>query len=270
MIRWASLAGVIGIATVLILTALATAEKATVTAGPEDPILDGGFAPKALSKSDPTPIALHISSRILATGGPPPPLREMVIETDKAGAINLKGLPTCGPLVQDGRDIREDCKSAVIGVGKARFVISFPEVPPIFAEGKLTIFNGVVGSRSATLYALVDLGGQNPGSIVARVEITKINYGRYGTRAVVVIPKVAGGNGAISSFEATIFRRFVYQGQRRSVLTLTCRDGKVLARSHRVFENGVESDGQIVRPCSRRDAGSRVSGGRSGAKQGMR
>jgi hypothetical protein len=270
MVRWVSLAGVIATGAVLAMGAFAAAEKpATVTAGQEDPMLDGGFIPKALSESDPTPIALHVSSRIMTPdGGPPPPLRELVIETDKAGAINLEGLPTCGPLVQNGRDIRKDCKSAVIGAGRARFLIAFPEAPVVVAEGKLTIFNGLVGPRSATLYALADLGGPDPGSVIAKVEITKIHAGRYGTKAVVSIPKVAGESGSISSFEATIFRKFVYKGQTKSVLTLTCRDGKVLARSHWVFEDGVESDAQTVRPCTGRDTGSRVRV-RSGARRAM-
>jgi hypothetical protein len=254
-VRWALLAGTAAIGVVLGIAALAAAEKpAKVTAGQEGLMLDGGFAPKALSKSEPTPIALHVAGQMTTDGSPPPPLRELVIETDKAGAIDLEGLPTCGPLVQDGRDIRKDCKSAVIGSGKARFVIAFPEEPPIFAEGKLTIFNGVVGPQSATLYALADLGVPDPGSLIAKVKVTKIHAGRYGAQAVVSIPTVAGGNGSVSSFEATIFRKFVYKGQTRSVLTLTCGDGKVLARSHQVFENGVESDAQIVRTCTRRDA----------------
>ncbi len=189
-------------------------------------------------------------------GGPPPALREVVIEADKAGKIDLEGLPTCGPLVQDGLDIRKKCRSAVIGSGRARFVIAFPESPPMVAEGKLTIFNGIVGSRSATLYALADLSGAQPGPLITRVEITKLHSGRYGTKAVVSIPKVAGGKGSVTSFEATIFRKFTYKGQTKSVLSLTCREGgKVLARSRRIFEDGTESGAQITRSCTASNTG---------------
>jgi hypothetical protein len=236
----------------LAVAALAAAERPVIVpAGGEERALNGGFAPSVLSKSDPTPIALHLSSRITtADGSPPPALQELVIETDKAGAINLEGLPVCGPLVQDGRDIREDCKSALIGSGTARFVIAFPEEPPVFTEGKLTIFNGVDSRRSAVLYALVDLGGPNPGRVIAKVKVTKVHSGRFGTKAVVSIPKVAGGSGALTSFDVTIFRKFTYKGQRRSALTLTCPDGKAFGLSHLAFEDGSKSEIEVIRTCA--------------------
>jgi hypothetical protein len=252
------LAVVAAVGAVLAVAAIALAEKpVTVTAGQEVLMLDGGFSPKALSKSIPTPVALRVSGRVESAGGvPPPALRELVIETDKSGAIDLAGLPVC---VLSGRDIREDagyirrkCKSAIIGTGKAEFELAFPEVAPLLVDGRLTIFNSVVEPHAATLLALVDLTGPYSVPVIAEIKVTTIHAGRFGMKAVVSIPTVAGGRGALVSFNTRIFKKLTHKGKTKSVLTLTCADGKVLARAHGVFEDGTESDAQFVRTCTPR------------------
>lgn len=265
------LAGMAAVGAVLAVAAVAVAEKpAPVVAGQEEALtLDGVFSPKALSKSTPTPGALQISGRVAsATGILPPALRELTIETDRHGALNLEGLPTCvlggRAIRRDADEIRKDCEGAIIGTGKAKFELAFPapapnafgpaypeEVrsDPLFVDGELTIFNGGGGPHSATLLALVDLTGPYPVPIVAEVKVTTIHKGRFGTEAVVSIPRVAGGRGTLVSFKARIFKKFAYKGGTKSVLTLTCADGEVLAHVHGVFEDGTESDTDIVRTC---------------------
>jgi hypothetical protein len=257
MRRGSFLVGLSAIGAVLGVVALAAAEKpVTVAAEQEGLVLDGGFSPKALSKSTPTPVALHLSGRVGSVGdAPPPALRELTIETDKSGAINLARLPTCGSLGsrdvrRDGREIRRDCESAIIGSGRAKFEIAFPGAAPLLVDGHLTVFNGIAGPRAATLYVLIDLTGALPGVSIAKVKVTKIHAGRFGTKAVVSIPKVATGSGSVVSFNATIFRKFLDKGETKSILTLTCADGKILARTHGVFEDGTESDAHFVRPCN--------------------
>jgi hypothetical protein len=147
---------------------------------------------------------------------------------------------------RDAGEIRRDCKSAIIGTGEAKFELALPGTAPQFEDGRLTIFNSVVEHHSATLLALIDLTGPYSVPIIAGVKVTPIHAGRFGMKAVVPIPIVAGGRGALVSFNARIFK---------SVLTQTCADGKILARAHGVFEDGTESDAQIVRTCTQRDAG---------------
>src|SRR5512133_3681896 len=57
---------------------------------------NGGFSPKKLSKTKPTPITLNISGHIRTNdGSPPAALTSFGLLTDKAGGVNAKGLPTC-------------------------------------------------------------------------------------------------------------------------------------------------------------------------------
>jgi hypothetical protein len=57
---------------------------------------NGGITPTKLPKNKMAPITLNVSGGIAtADGSHPPALKEFVIETDKNGGINAKGLPTC-------------------------------------------------------------------------------------------------------------------------------------------------------------------------------
>ena len=57
---------------------------------------DGGVTPKALPKNKFAPISLNVSGKIATTDGThPSAFREAIVDIDKNGAINTKGLPAC-------------------------------------------------------------------------------------------------------------------------------------------------------------------------------
>jgi hypothetical protein len=91
------LAGSFVLLIALSLAANATAEKPVVVeAGNLKLTFNGGFSPKALSKTKPTPIKLNVSGQIATKDGThPPALKEFILETDKNGGVNVKGYPVC-------------------------------------------------------------------------------------------------------------------------------------------------------------------------------
>src|SRR4051794_40065684 len=100
----------------------AIAEKpVTVEAGNLLFTFNGGFSPKALPKKKLAPITLTASGKIATKDGEPPPaLKEAIIETDKNGAVNVKGLPACKAGQLQSRDTaaaRKACPKSVIGTG---------------------------------------------------------------------------------------------------------------------------------------------------------
>jgi hypothetical protein len=211
------------------------------------------FSPRALSKTTPTPIALKLSGQLKTTDGTPPPaLRELILETDRNGAIDVKGLPVCRLGLVTGRSTtlaNKACPSAIVGRGTMSIEVAFPEQPPVSLKSALTVFNGGVKQGVTTL--LVHVFFKNPVSaaVVTVVKIKKIHKGRFGTKAIFSLPVIAGGSGSVTSFSATLYKRFSYKGKRASLLTLKCPDGKIRARAAVVFSDGSQVQTEVSRPC---------------------
>ncbi len=213
----------------------------------------GTFTPKKLSKTKQTPIALSVEGKISTTDGShPPPLKEAIIETDKNGAVNVKGYPTCKSGELQSRDSKaalKACKPALIGEGKTDVAIAFPEQPDIIAHSKLLVFNGGLQGGVTTLYIHAYITLPVPAAIVTTVKITKVHNGRYGLKSVATIPKIAG-EGAITSFNLKIDKKFTYKGKKVSVLSAKCPDGRLQAHATAKFANGVSGSIEFVRPCT--------------------
>jgi hypothetical protein len=217
--------------------------------------MNGGFAPVVLSKTVPRPVALNISGHLETFDETQPPaLRELVIETDKNGAIDVRGFPACNPKlqIQAAGNPEAICRRAIIGEGTARFEIDPPESPPMPFSGKLLILNGGFRDGVTTLYARVRfaLPTLGPSVILSTVKIKKINNGPYGTKAIVSIPKIADGYGSVISFSATIKKQLPDKGKRFSVLTLRCPNGEIRGQAEALFSDGAKADTDVFRTCT--------------------
>lgn len=77
------------------IAAAAGDKPITVRTGNIEFTANGGFSPKALSKTTLTPIAFTGEGKIATLDGShPPPLKEVLIEADKNSAVTTKGYPT--------------------------------------------------------------------------------------------------------------------------------------------------------------------------------
>ena len=226
---------------------IATAEKPVkVRAGNLELTFNGGFTPKVLSKTKPTPITLNVSGEIKTVDGThPPALKEFVLETDKNGAVNVKGLPACKASQlqsQDTKHAEAICKSAIIGSGTTDIQIEFPEQAPIPVHSKLLVFNGGFKGGVTTLFIHAYITVPTPAAVVTTVKISKIHNGRYGTKSVASIPKIAGGSGSVTSFNLKI--------NKKGVLTLKCPDGKIYAHGNAVFSDNTRAQAEVIRTCT--------------------
>jgi hypothetical protein len=215
---------------------------------------NGGFTPKALPKNTLAPIALTAEGKIkTADGTHPPALKEVLVETDKNGAINVKGYPKCtsGKLQsQDTSHAEAICKSAIIGKGTTNVEIAFPESKVVPVSSKLLVFNGGFSGGTTTLYIHAYITVPVPAAIVTTVKIKKISNGRYGLLSVASVPKIAGGSGSVTAFQLKIDKKFNYQGKKVSVLTAKCPDGKLQAKATAVFADGTKAAAEFVRTCT--------------------
>lgn len=230
---------------------IAVAEKPTIVqAGNLKITLNGGFSPKALSKTKPTPITLNVSGKIDTVDGTHrPAMKEAVVETDKNGSIDVKGLPTCtsGKLqAQDTAAAEAICRKAIIGSGTTDVEVEFPESNPFVAKSKLVAFNGGFKGGKTTILIHAFLTSPVSAAVVTTVKISKISNGRYGTKSIATIPTIAGGSGSVKSFSLTFDRGF----KNTPYLFTKCPDGHLNAKATAVFADGNKLTGGFVRSCT--------------------
>jgi len=243
---------VLGAGLALLVAGIATAEKPTIVqVGNLKLTLNGGFTPKKLPKTGKGgPISLNVSGKIQTLDGTHlPALKEVVVETDKNGSIDVKGLPTCtsGKLqAQDTAHAEAICKKAIIGEGKTNVEVAFPEQAPFIAKSKLIAFNGGVSGGKTTIYIHAYLSSPVSAAVVTTVKISKIHNGRYGTKSVASIPKIAGGYGSVKEFELNFTRGY----KNTPFLFAKCTDGKLQAKATSVFTDGSKLAGSFVRTCT--------------------
>lgn len=216
---------------------------------------DGSFTPKALPRKEMAPIAFTIWGKIKTLDGShPPALKELLVETDKNGAINVKGYPKCtsGQLQsRNSKDAEKVCKSSIIGEGTTDASIKLgDDQPPIPVNSKLLMFNGGLAGGVTTLYVHAFITVPVPAAIVTTVKVKKINNGRYGLLSTATIPKIAGGGGSVTGFKLKVDKQFTYKGKKVSVLTAKCPDGKLQAHATAIFADGTRASVEAVKPCT--------------------
>lgn len=242
----AAIALVVFVALLVVGSASAGNQPKMVEAGNLLFTFNGGFSPTKLPKEKLAPISLSASGKIRTKDGShPPALKEAVVETDKNGAVNVKGVPVCRSGQLQSRDTKaaeKACGKAIIGKGTTSVEIAFAEQKPIPVNSKLLVFNGGTAGGVTTFFIHAYITVPTPAAIVTTVKIKKIHHGRYGLQSIASVPKIAGGNGSVTSFSLVI--------NRRGVLLARCADGKLQAHATSVFTDGTKASATIIRTCT--------------------
>ncbi len=254
------LIGPIAVAAVAVLAFAAIAvagEKPTIVrAGNLILTLNGGVTPKALPKKEFAPITLNVQGKIAtADGSHPPALTEAVIDTDKNGMIDARGLATCkaGQLeAQTSSAAEKICKSSLVGKGTTDVQLQFPESKPVELHSTLLAFNGGTSGGKTTIFIHAFLNNPVSAAIVTTVKIAKEHKGPYGTHSVALVPKIANFDGSVTDFNLTFSKKLVtYKGKKHGYLMAKCANGKFLAQAEAKFHDGTQiGPGKIVRACT--------------------
>lgn len=254
-LTWILVAAAAIAATVGGATAMAAAPT-TVKLGNLVLTINGGVTPKALPKKKPAPIALNVSGKIgTADGTHPPALTSVVIDTDKNGTIDARGVPICkGPKLEARTTAAAEkvCKAAIVGTGTTDVELEFPEQKPIPLHSKLLAFNGGVKGGTTTIYIHAFLSTPVVAAVVTTVKVSKEHKGPYGIRSVATIPRIAGGNGSVTAFSLNFAKKlFPYKGKKHGYLLAKCANGRFLAQAEASFTDGSKlGPAKIVRPCT--------------------
>lgn len=206
----------------LIATALAHGEVRQL--GDLRVSFSGGFTPQALPRDRDVPVTISIDGRISTTDGShPPALRRFELEFSRAGKVSNRGLPTCSaPQLQSttSAEALEQCRRALVGSGNFAADVTATS-NPVPARGRILVFNAQRRGKPALL---LHLYGTIPihVTIVLPLEIKRPSQGKFGTRMVTPVPKLAGGIAAITKLSLEIGRTYGYRGQRLGYVNASC------------------------------------------------
>lgn len=248
------------------VAAIASAASTTVRAGNLVLRFGGNVSPQKLPKKRFAPVALHASGKIKTSDGThPSAFREALVDIDKNGRVNARGVPACRGSQLEARNTRAAkrvCGKALVGTGKANVQISFAEQQPIRVPSPLLIFNGGTKRGKTTMYIHSFITVPVPAAIVTTLTIKKVKKGRYGNRVIAKIPQIAGGSGSALDFRFTIEKKFFrFKRNKHPYLEARCPDGRFQTRILKTLfrneagEPGVAPrtvlKGNLIVPCKR-------------------
>lgn len=215
---------------------------------------DGAVSPEKLPRHEQAPVSAWISASLASRDGSHlPAVTEATIDVDDDVQVDAKGLPVCRYSQLQSRDTaaaRRACGAAIVGKGKARAEIAFPEQNPIMAASPLTIFNGGVEGGTTTLFVHAFITVPVPAAVVTTVKIAPIHRGPYGLEVVAKIPPISGGAGSLTDVKLAIGRKFTYRGRKSSFLSASCPSGRHLIQGRVRFADGTVADLARVLPCT--------------------
>jgi hypothetical protein len=184
----------------------------------------GGLVPTSLPRRSLAPIAVHIDARVRTLSGRrPPALRGIMIELNRGGVLDSRGLPSCPrPRIESSSSAQAlaACGAALIGTGTYLARTAFPEQSTFPAAGRILAFNSVVDGRRAIL---AHVYGTVPVSI-ARIVVFEIRHrtGTYGTVLRAELPPSVNRYGFVKQISLSLHRRYSYRGRPRSYLSAAC------------------------------------------------
>jgi hypothetical protein len=231
----------------------ASASGIRITAGDLVVNADGGFRPTALPKHRDAPITIYGGGRLSTKSGALPPVIESIIlEYDRHGHVETRGLGVCTKaklVASTVRAARKRCPGAIVGTGRGRGVVKFPEQAPIPASSPITIFNGprLNGNPSVLAHFVVTIPA--PTTFTIPIEIERIRKGVYGYRTEARIPPIAGGHGVPIAGHLKIGRKWTHRAKRLSYVNARCETGSLQARGDFTFKDGTRLRATFAKRC---------------------
>jgi hypothetical protein len=219
--------------------------------------LNGDIAPKTLPKHELAPMGFWGSGELATIDGShPPALESASFDADKDVFVSVEGLPACRIAQLEARETRRAeavCGGAILGRGTASVEVAFPEQRPIESTGPLVLFNGGERKGVVTVFAHAYVNVPAPTAVVATAEVRRVSKGAYGLHIEVEVPKIAGGAGSTVAARFSMRRLYTYRGERRSVISGRCPDGKIQGRGTFGYSDDTILSGSILRPCAAKD-----------------
>lgn len=242
---------------------LTSAVAATATAEVDrNGVLQGTFSgdisPQRLPRDELAPVTVTMGGKITTTDrSEPPRLEKIVLEINRNGVLDNKGLPTCSLAKLNSissAQAKRVCAKAQVGHGSVTSRVYLPGQGAFASTGELLAFNGKLHGRPAVL-AQVSSKAPLPLTYVIAFEVKK-QGGTFGTALIGTLPPIASEYGYISSFSLALGRRYTSHGKKHYFAAASCPAPKgfntapfALAKASYEFAGGVTLGATLNRSC---------------------
>jgi hypothetical protein len=235
--------------------ALSSAQTIYVEVGTIKTTFSASIKPKALPKARRAPIAVRLSSKVVAKSGEHiPAIVRAKIGIDRSLTIDPRGIPACsaGQLENQTTEGAEAaCSAAIVGSGSMAVEIALDGGAPIEADSRLLAFNGGAVGRTTTVLVHAYLTAPVSQALVVPITLTKLAEGGYGMLAQATIPKIAGGTGSLARFDLTLRRQVATAaGKKHGYLLARCSDGNFVFEPEVEFDDGNLARGLLAQGCN--------------------
>jgi hypothetical protein len=211
------------------------------------------FEPRQFPEHGTLPAQFSSIVRIAGVDGDQPPaLSALIFEFDKHGKLNFKGVPTCTMAQLEGTtpdEARKRCAGALLGTGTGKARVEMPGKAPFTISSPISVFNAPPEGGKPTLIAHAYETVPSPQALLAPFTIEKINHGRYGYRAEIKLPQIAGGAGAAILAEASFGRTYKLHGKKVGYVEAECSGGRLQVFGKLVFADGSHLQSLLTSPC---------------------
>lgn len=237
----------------LAVGACASACAITAEVGPVWVSATATLKPRELPAHGNRPVFLSSVTRVgTRDGSTPPTLKTLLFELDRNGTIDTKGLPTCTTAKLEGAtpgQARSRCAGALVGRGTGKALVTMPGRAPFRIASPLSFFNGPPDHGRPTLIAHAYETVPAPQALLVPITIERVSKGRYGFRAEVRFPQIAGGYGAALLAEAKIGAVRKRGGREVGYINAHCAGGRLQVQGSAEFTNGDYFPVTLTSPC---------------------
>jgi hypothetical protein len=243
----------VALAAVVAVAACATAYAITAEIGPNFVSATATIKPRELPKRGGAPITLRSVTRVgTKDGSTPPTLKSIDFLIDKHGFVNSKAFPVCSAAKLERTtpsQARKRCAGALVGKGVGKALVTMPGKAPFRISSPLSFFNGPPAGGKPTLIAHAYETVPAVKTLLVPIAIERVAKGRYGFRAKVEIPPIAGGFGAPVLAEATVGATLKRGGREVGYINAYCSGGRLQVEGSLSFTNGDFFPATLTSPC---------------------
>jgi hypothetical protein len=249
---------VLAAAVALVLFCASLAHAELVERGDLFVSFKGGLEPGALPRDSLAPIGVTVTGTVRTLSGErPPALRRIVIELNRGGILDTRGLPRCQRRQIESSSSKAalaECGDALVGRGTYLARTAFPEQGAFPSDGEILAFNAVVDGHEA-IFAHVYGTEPVPITRIITFDISRRD-GVYGTVLSGELPVSVNRYGYVKRISLGLHRIFTYRGQQRSYLSAACPAPSgfpgasfAFARASMSFADGRTLASTLTRSC---------------------